>query len=33
MVYKFRAILDTEEDIFRDIAILSTNTLEIFTML
>lgn len=28
MVYKFRVILDTEEDIFRDIAILSDNTLE-----
>ncbi|MBP6373308.1 MAG: hypothetical protein KA325_02725 [Flavobacterium sp.] len=28
MVYKFRVILDTEEDIFRDIAILSTDTLE-----
>ncbi len=28
MVYKFRVILDAEEDIFRDIAILSDNTLE-----
>jgi hypothetical protein len=28
MVYKFRVILDTEEDIFRDIAILKTDTLE-----
>lgn len=28
MVYKFRVILDTEEDIFRDIAILHTDTLE-----
>lgn len=28
MVYKFRVILDTEEDIFRDIAILDTDTLE-----
>lgn len=28
MVYKFRVILDTEEDIFRDIAILETDTLE-----
>jgi len=28
MVYKFRVILDTEEDIFRDIAILNTDTLE-----
>ncbi|NUY81147.1 hypothetical protein HUK80_09600 [Flavobacterium sp. MAH-1] len=28
MVYKFRAILDTEEDVFRDIAILSEDTLE-----
>lgn len=28
MVYKFRVILDAEEDIFRDIAILNTDTLE-----
>ncbi len=28
MVYKFRVILDTEEDIFRDIAILHTDSLE-----
>ena len=28
MVYKFRVILDTEEDIFRDIAILQDATLE-----
>lgn len=28
MVYKFRIILDTEEDIFRDIAILDNDTLE-----
>ncbi|RZJ65785.1 MAG: hypothetical protein EOO50_12275 [Flavobacterium sp.] len=28
MVYKFRAILDAEEDIFRDIAIQSDDTLE-----
>ena len=28
MVYKFRVILDNEEDIFRDIAILSDDTLE-----
>jgi hypothetical protein len=28
MIYKFRAILDAEEDIFRDIAILSEDTLE-----
>lgn len=28
MVYKFRVILDAEEDIFRDIAILSDDTLE-----
>ena len=28
MVYKFRVILDTEEDIFRDIAIQSQDTLE-----
>ncbi|MES2487039.1 MAG: hypothetical protein V4581_13975 [Bacteroidota bacterium] len=28
MVYKFRAILDAEEDIFRDIAILEEDTLE-----
>jgi hypothetical protein len=30
MVYKFRVILDTEEDIFRDIAILADDTLEDF---
>lgn len=30
MVYKFRVILDTEEDIFRDIAILEQDTLEDF---
>ncbi len=30
MVYKFRVILDTEEDIFRDIAILEDDTLEDF---
>ncbi len=30
MVYKFRVILDTEEDIFRDIAILEEDTLEDF---
>jgi hypothetical protein len=30
MVYKFRVILDAEEDIFRDIAILQTDTLEDF---
>ena len=30
MVYKFRIILDTEEDIFRDIAILAGDTLEDF---
>lgn len=30
MVYKFRAILDAEEDIFRDIAIKSDDTLEDF---
>jgi hypothetical protein len=30
MVYKFRVILDAEEDIFRDIAILSEDTLEDF---
>ena len=30
MVYKFRVILDTEEDIFRDIAILAEDTLEDF---
>jgi len=28
MVYKFRVILDAEEDVFRDIAILETDTLE-----
>ncbi len=28
MVYKFRVILDTEEDIFRDIAILEEDSLE-----
>ena len=28
MIYKFRVILDAEEDIFRDIAIESNNTLE-----
>jgi len=28
MVYKFRVILDTEEDVFRDIAILAEDTLE-----
>lgn len=28
MVYKFRVILDAEEDVFRDIAIMSTATLE-----
>jgi len=28
MIYKFRIILDTEEDIFRDIAILDSDTLE-----
>ena len=28
MIYKFRAILDAEDDIFRDIAIESNNTLE-----
>lgn len=28
MIYKFRAILDTKEDIFRDIAIEQTDTLE-----
>lgn len=28
MVYKFRVILDVEEDIFRDIAILENDTLE-----
>jgi len=30
MVYKFRAILDAEEDVFRDIAILEDETLEDF---
>lgn len=30
MVYKFRAILDAEDDIFRDIAILDSATLEDF---
>lgn len=28
MVYKFRVILDNEEDVFRDIAILSTDSME-----
>lgn len=28
MVYKFRVILDAEEDVFRDIAILESDTLE-----
>ena len=28
MVYKFRVILDTEDDVFRDIAILKENSLE-----
>ena len=28
MVYKFRVILDAEEDVFRDIAIQETDTLE-----
>jgi len=28
MVYKFRVILDTEDDVFRDIAILKDDTLE-----
>ncbi len=28
MVYKFRAILDAEEDVFRDIAIMEDDTLE-----
>lgn len=28
MVYKFRAILDAEEDVFRDIAIMENDTLE-----
>lgn len=28
MVYKFRVILDAEEDVFRDIAILDSDTLE-----
>jgi len=28
MIYKFRAILDNEEDIFRDIAIEAEDTLE-----
>ena len=28
MVYKFRVILDTEDDVFRDIAILKEDTLE-----
>jgi len=28
MVYKFRAILDAEEDVFRDVVILDTDTLE-----
>jgi hypothetical protein len=30
MVYKFRVILDAEEDVFRDIAILEDDTLEDF---
>jgi hypothetical protein len=30
MVYKFRVILDAEEDVFRDIAILENDTLEDF---
>jgi len=30
MIYKFRIILDTEEDIFRDLEIEATNTLEDF---
>jgi len=28
MVYKFRVILDAEEDVIRDIAILESDTLE-----
>ena len=28
MVYKFRVILDNEDDVFRDIAILNNDTLE-----
>ena len=28
MVYKFRVILDAEDDVFRDIAILDNDTLE-----
>ena len=28
MIYKFRAILDTKDDVFRDIAIEKTATLE-----
>ena len=28
MVYKFRVILDNEDDVFRDIAILADDTLE-----
>jgi hypothetical protein len=32
MVYKFRVILDAEEDIFRDIAILADDTLEDYIM-
>ena len=28
MVYKFRVILDSEEDVFRDIAIFAEDTLE-----
>lgn len=28
MIYRFRAILDTEEDVFRDLEIRSTDTLE-----
>lgn len=30
MVYKFRVILDNDDDVFRDIAILNTDTLEDF---
>jgi hypothetical protein len=30
MVYKFRVILDTEDDVFRDIAIMEDDTLEDF---
>ena len=28
MVYRFRVVLDTVEDVFRDIEILKTNSLE-----